>query len=240
MASNFMPDISGAPEKRARNANGVLLPFPIDKRAFECQPTESPQAYEAWSLYKELKYANQGGIQEVARRLSKSEALIKRWSVRWQWKERYRLYQNYKHIEEESLRRKEAGVRARQWATRTIEIRDKGFDVGKKLIERGESLLALPTFKREVRETIKIGDQEIPTVTYLIFNEHPKDGRQYIETGIKLQRLSAEMPTENLGLGFSPEDLDRDLDNMSPEDLLSYAAELEKIKIAEREAENKV
>jgi hypothetical protein len=219
---------------------GKVLPFKADTSAFLRQPKESEQAYEAWNLYKDFKYQGTGGQREVCIALGKSRALIERWSMRWKWKERYRLYQNAKHLEEEALRRREAEARARKWASRRIDTREAGFDVGKLLIERGRSLLSLPTFNKTVPKKIEVTSemvgQTIDTLTVLEFREHPRDGRMYVEAGIKLQRLSADMSTENLNI--NPEDIERDLDSMSEEELLEYAAKLDEIRQQELAAGN--
>lgn len=126
--------------------------------------------------------------------------------------------------------------RARKWASRRIDLREDGFEVGKLLIDRGKQLLSLPIAKKRIEKTIEVNGQQIETVTYLEFREHPRDGMNYIKEGVKLQRLSADMSTENLNL--KPEDLDADLDSMTEEELLAYASKFEEIRQAEIEAGN--
>lgn len=195
-------------------------------RVWERQPGESPQAYDAFSLYMTVKEERLGGTQEVANRSRKSRALIHRWSSRWKWVERYRAYENNQLLLTERAQQTALREGARLWASRRIDTREKGFELGMKLLERARLLLDLPVYEREVRETKLINDQIVETLTVLNFQQHPRDARMLAETGLKLMRLSADMSTENLGVLNA----DVDLDSMTDEELDSYADKLLEIK----------
>lgn len=62
------------------------------ERPWERKKGESEQAYEAFDLY--LKMGTERGVYKVASQLGKSGTLISRWSVRWDWSERARAYDN--------------------------------------------------------------------------------------------------------------------------------------------------
>lgn len=60
--------------------------------AWERQQGESPQAFEAFSVYRDL--GDERSIRKVAAQLNKSATLIQRWSKAWNWPERAREYDN--------------------------------------------------------------------------------------------------------------------------------------------------
>lgn len=57
------------------------------------QKGESAQAFEAFELYRTL--GPDRSMRVVAERLAKSEVLMKRWSARWQWVDRCRLWDSH-------------------------------------------------------------------------------------------------------------------------------------------------
>lgn len=59
--------------------------------AWERQPGESEEAYEAFTDYYKNPKRSQ---KKTAKAVGKSDALIYRWSVRWNWTERAREYDN--------------------------------------------------------------------------------------------------------------------------------------------------
>ena len=59
--------------------------------AWERQPGESEEAYEAFTDYYKNPKRSQ---KKTAKAVGKSEALIYRWSVRWHWSDRAREYDN--------------------------------------------------------------------------------------------------------------------------------------------------
>ena len=79
--------------------------------AWERQPKESAQAYQAFSIYRDL--GEDRSLQAVATQLSKSLQLMKRWSKNWSWGERVRQY-------DDSLQR-EAQARAFKKAVKELE-----------------------------------------------------------------------------------------------------------------------
>ncbi len=62
------------------------------EKLWERQKGESEQAYEAFSIYRDLGL--QRSNAKVCERLSKSRQLISRWKARYDWDERARAYDN--------------------------------------------------------------------------------------------------------------------------------------------------
>ena len=79
--------------------------------SWERQPRESAQAYQAFSIYRDL--GEDRSLQAVATQLSKSLQLMKRWSKNWSWGERVRQY-------DDSLQR-EAQAKAYKKAVKELE-----------------------------------------------------------------------------------------------------------------------
>lgn len=57
-----------------------------DRYPWEKQKGESRQAFEAFALYRDMGPSR--SLRKVARQLSKSETLMKRWSSKWSWHKR--------------------------------------------------------------------------------------------------------------------------------------------------------
>lgn len=219
------------PKSSASQAGRKLALVP-DVSMLQRQPNESVQAWEAWRTYIDVKTEitdrKGGGLREVGIRLKKSTALIGKWSLRFDWPSRYRLYQNEQMLLQEREQSRAIREKAKVWAGRKIDIRDRGFDVGEKLIKRGELLIALPVAEKEVKKTVTAthAGQEIETVTIYNFQQHPRDAKGFIEAGIKLMRLSAEMVTDNIGLQAD----DLNLDGLDELQLKEYIDELQRIR----------
>jgi len=74
--------VAELPPEQAWDEQG-LLPW-------ERRPDESAQAYEAFSAYRDMGYAR--SLSSVADQLQKRRELMGRWSRRWQWVERCKLW----------------------------------------------------------------------------------------------------------------------------------------------------
>lgn len=63
------------------------------RQAWERQPRESHQAFEAFELYRDM--GPMRGIRKVAKETGKSFTLMERWSRVWEWKRRADKYEEY-------------------------------------------------------------------------------------------------------------------------------------------------
>ena len=70
-------------------------------KQWEQQKGESAQAFEAFTVY--LDMGESRSCHKVAKELTKSDTIIKRWSTRWNWQERIRAYNN--EIQRQKLQR---------------------------------------------------------------------------------------------------------------------------------------
>lgn len=80
------------------------------RQPYERQTDESDKAFEAFALYRDL--GTNRTTDAVARQLSKSLALIQRWSAQYAWVERVAVYDAYidaqarKQLERDAIKRK--------------------------------------------------------------------------------------------------------------------------------------
>lgn len=66
--------------------------MPKTDKPWERQKGESEKAYEAFAAYRDM--GEKRTFAAVAEKLGKSDTLIRRWKVRWNWQERVRAYDN--------------------------------------------------------------------------------------------------------------------------------------------------
>jgi hypothetical protein len=78
---SFVSRLSAAPDKnRTRTRNRVeRFVLSTRRRLGSVTPTESPQAFEAWLIYLQVKEEKAGGINEVIRRLVKGWSKVVLW-----------------------------------------------------------------------------------------------------------------------------------------------------------------
>lgn len=120
----------------------------IAEKPWERQKGESSQAFEAFSLY--LKMGEKRGLLRVAKELSKSGTIIKRWSSAWNWQERIRAYENdLRRQEIEADRKDRKAMRERQIKTAML--------MQKKAVEALDKIKPEELTPRAILEYIKAG-----------------------------------------------------------------------------------
>jgi hypothetical protein len=80
----------------------------IKQHSWQQQPGESPKAFQAFVIYRNLELKERS-LQKVGAELGKSRCLIERWSSRWGWVERAAEWDDY-----QEMRRLETRIQERQ------------------------------------------------------------------------------------------------------------------------------
>jgi hypothetical protein len=101
--------------------------------AFEQQPKESAKAFAAFALY--LSLGSERSTQAVAKRLAKSEQLVRRWSARWRWSERVQAQATHFAAIEREAAESLARGKSVAWLTRQQEVRESEWAMHEKCIE---------------------------------------------------------------------------------------------------------
>lgn len=102
-----------------------------DEKSWERQPRESIQAFEAFDLYCQM--GADRSIRRVAKELSKSETLIKRWSSTWSWQKRSRDYDNELKRQEFDEQRKNIKTMQKRQIQTAMLLQKKAIDALDKL-----------------------------------------------------------------------------------------------------------
>ena len=154
---------------------------------WERQPKESPQAYEAFVIYRNM--GAERSIQKVSQMLSKSVTLIKRWSREKNWVERSRAWDNEQdRVTREALQRGVVNMHKKHVtmaealfikaakALKNIEVEEmdmldivKAVDLAVKIerLSRGEA-----TERTDGKSKISFGDEHQDVIIYI-----PDNGR---------------------------------------------------------------
>ena len=90
--------------------------------AFEQQPRESNKAFAAFSLY--LSLGPERSTAEVAKKLAKSEQLIRRWSAKFAWTNRVAAHGAHLAIIEREAVEAVARSNAAEWEKRETQLRE--------------------------------------------------------------------------------------------------------------------
>jgi hypothetical protein len=108
--------------------------------AFEQQPRESSKAFAAFSLY--LNLGPQRSTAEVAKKLAKSEQLIRRWSAKFAWTDRVAAHgAHYAIIEREAVE-SVARSKAAEWEKRETQLRETEWSMHERAIAAAKRGLA--------------------------------------------------------------------------------------------------
>ena len=110
------------------------MPFP-----FEQQARESSKAFAAFSLY--LGLGPQRSLAAVARKLAKSEQLIKRWSTTYDWPVRVQAHASHLAVAEREAAEALARAKAVDWVTRQEEHREKEWALRCRLMQLAETAI---------------------------------------------------------------------------------------------------
>lgn len=151
-------------------------------KPWEPQKGESPPAYQAFAEYRDLGEAR--SLESVARLLSKSSQLLKRWSARWKWVERSQAYDTHMQEIEQKAREKALTKKAEDWATKELEMAGL-------LYEKAKSMLGFPLTKQVTKD----GQTVVMPADWRM-----RDAAAIAEAGIKMERLARGESTENVSV----------------------------------------
>lgn len=117
-------------------------------------PKETEAAYAAFRCYAELGPART--LNAVAEILGRNRDNIGKYSAKWKWVERARLYDN--RIQRE-LDAKALAVR-QKWETRRLKEQERNYERSQILDQKAQDLANLPVTRRVVTETYEDGREK--------------------------------------------------------------------------------
>src|SRR6266571_3612689 len=103
---------------------------------FEQQARESDKAFAAFSLY--LSLGPQRSLAAVARKLAKSDQLIKRWSAKYDWPLRVQAHGAHMAVVEREAAEALSRAKGVDWVKRQEEHREKEWALRCKLVQLAE------------------------------------------------------------------------------------------------------
>jgi hypothetical protein len=106
---------------------------------FEQQPRESNKAFAAFSLY--LSLGPERSTAAVAKKLAKSEQLVRRWSAKFAWTDRVAAHGAHLAIVEREAVEAVARSKAAEWEKRETELRETEWTLRGELVEAGLKVL---------------------------------------------------------------------------------------------------
>ena len=100
---------------------------------YEQQHRESDKAFAAFSLY--LSLGSERSTAAVAKKLAKSEQLIRRWSAKFGWTDRVAAYAAHLAIVEREAIEAAARSKAAEWQSREQKLRETEWTMHERAIE---------------------------------------------------------------------------------------------------------
>lgn len=165
------------------NRKGQPEPLAEDRLPWEQQPRETSTAFEAFDIYRQLG-PQARSVSATAERLSKSVTTLKRWTMRWSWRERAIAWDM--HLAEAARQAELDAVR---------DMRQREVNLGMAMQAIGGARL------QELADVIERG--EVPELSV-------NEARQLVDVGLKLERRARGEPetiTESRVYDIDPKDL---------------------------------
>lgn len=151
-------------------------------KPWEPKTGESPPAYQAFAEYRDLGESR--SLEAVARLLSKSSQLLKRWSAKWSWVERVKAYDAHMDEIEQRGREKALTKKAEDWATRELEMAGLLYD-------KAKAMLAFPLARTKSRD----GQTIVEPADWRM-----RDAASIAEAGVKMERLARGEATDRVSI----------------------------------------
>lgn len=166
-------------------------------------PGESKESHQALVIY--LRMGIDRSATKVARELSKSSALIRRWSKRHGWGRRAMLYDA---AIEESERRELSRLRTlamKMTVRRRLEVRNNDWVAAQALRARAKELESMPVHRVKNVRYIEVTQEMVDKKETIVQEIHmiPAGWRQrdiasLSDIASKLERLATDLPTESI------------------------------------------
>ena len=99
---------------------------------FEQQPRESNKAFAAFSMY--LSLGPERSTAAVAKRLAKSEQLVRRWSAKFGWTDRVAAHGAHLAVVEREAIEAAARGKAAEWSSREQKLRETEWEMHERAI----------------------------------------------------------------------------------------------------------
>jgi len=109
---------------------------------WERMPGESAKAHEAARVYLEMRASR--SLAAVARRLGKHVSQMERWSKRYEWISRAAAFDQHLDGEERKQFERTELAESQKWRQRQVELAEREFQLGQKLVCKAEKMLDLP------------------------------------------------------------------------------------------------
>lgn len=109
--------------------------------SFEQQPNESVKAYAAFSTY--LSMGPERSLAAVGKKLGKSEALMERWSAKFDWPSRVAAHARHLAVVEREATEALARSKAAEWLKRQEEVKEREWEMHEKCIAAARRGLAV-------------------------------------------------------------------------------------------------
>jgi hypothetical protein len=122
---------------------------------------ETTDAFEAWQTYRD--WGPDRSYQKVARWLSKSETIIKRWASRWEWQERLQAMDDWQEMIKRDAVEENERQKAQDFISRQQKLDEEILSLKEALMPRLKQMASFPLV-RTTKETKDNGKTEITHV----------------------------------------------------------------------------
>lgn len=177
---------------------------PFRSADWERQPDESERAFAAFRTWLEVDPTQGRSLINAYRQFAgrpevkKPPGYFRGWSIKYQWEDRARKYDNDVLRQEKEAEWKTIVAERKKLKERRRHIAESGYDAAEKLIAKAFEILKAPTFHQKmVKEEVGPDGQtivqhiEIKPARFTL-----RDAASIITQADKLRRLATEMATE--------------------------------------------
>ncbi len=131
-------------------------------REWERQPGETPKAYQAFTLYRDMGPSR--SLARIGIELGKTKALMEQWSSRHDWVSRVQAMTDYHEMIRREAVEEHQRASATDEAERKEQLRKRVLAIGEQMAEQAEKMLNYPL----TRQTTVRPDKDGEMATYII------------------------------------------------------------------------